>query len=37
MQMDIFKKCSQFTAAREAIAGRYYPYFIPLTAQVGLI
>ena len=33
--MDIFAKCSEFTAAREAIAGGYYPYFIPLTANEG--
>ncbi|MGQ9832570.1 MAG: aminotransferase class I/II-fold pyridoxal phosphate-dependent enzyme [Candidatus Villigracilaceae bacterium] len=33
--MDIFAKCSQFTAAKEAIAGGYYPYFIPLTENEG--
>lgn len=33
--MDIFEKCSQFTAAREAIAAGYYPYFIPLTENEG--
>ena len=33
--MDIFEKCSQFTAAREAIAAGYYPYFIPLTENDG--
>ena len=33
--MDIFEKCGQFTAAREAIAAGYYPYFIPLTENDG--
>ena len=33
--MDIFEKCSKYTAAREAIAGGYYPYFIPLTENEG--
>lgn len=33
--MDIFEKCSKFTAADEAIAGGYYPYFIPLTENEG--
>ncbi|MGQ9553610.1 MAG: aminotransferase class I/II-fold pyridoxal phosphate-dependent enzyme [Anaerolineae bacterium] len=33
--MDIFAKCSEFTAAREAIAGGYYPYFIPLDDTEG--
>jgi 8-amino-7-oxononanoate synthase len=33
--MDIFEKCSQFTAAREAIAAGYYPYFIPLSENDG--
>ena len=33
--MDIFSKCSEFTAAREAIAGGYYPYFIPLEDTEG--
>ncbi|HTX92677.1 MAG TPA: pyridoxal phosphate-dependent aminotransferase family protein [Anaerolineales bacterium] len=33
--MDIFAKCSQFTAAREAAAAGYYPYFIPLTENDG--
>lgn len=33
--MDIFAKCSQFTAAKEAIAQGYYPYFIPLTENEG--
>ncbi|KAF0107620.1 MAG: putative 8-amino-7-oxononanoate synthase [Anaerolineaceae bacterium] len=33
--MDIFEKCPKFTAAKEAIAGGYYPYFIPLTENEG--
>lgn len=33
--MDIFEKCLKFTAAKEAIAGGYYPYFIPLTKSEG--
>jgi 8-amino-7-oxononanoate synthase len=33
--MDIFTKCTQFTAAKEAIAAGYYPYFIPLTENEG--
>jgi 8-amino-7-oxononanoate synthase len=33
--MDIFEKCSKFTAAKDAIAGGYYPYFIPLTENEG--
>ena len=33
--MDIFEKCSQFTAAREAMAAGTYPYFIPLTENDG--
>jgi 8-amino-7-oxononanoate synthase len=33
--MDIFDKCSKFTAAKEAMAGGYYPYFIPLTENEG--
>src|SRR5512136_269742 len=28
--MDLFEKCRQFTIAREAIAGGYYPYFTVL-------
>jgi 8-amino-7-oxononanoate synthase len=28
--MDLFDKCNQFTIAREAIAGGYYPYFTVL-------
>ncbi len=33
--MDIFKKCSEFTIAREAIEMGIYPYFIPLTENEG--
>jgi len=33
--MDIFEKCSRFTAAREAISAGYYPYFIPLSENDG--
>ncbi len=33
--MDIFEKCSQFTAAKEAQAAGIYPYFIPLTGNEG--
>ena len=33
--MDIFEKCSQYTTARDAIKGGYYPYFIPLTENEG--
>jgi len=33
--MDLFEKCGQFTEAREAIAGGYYPYFIPFTDNEG--
>lgn len=33
--MDIFEKCHQFTAAKEAIQGGFYPYFIPLTGNEG--
>ncbi|MCS7011127.1 MAG: aminotransferase class I/II-fold pyridoxal phosphate-dependent enzyme [Anaerolineales bacterium] len=33
--MDIFEKCSQFTAAKEAMATGLYPYFIPLTESEG--
>jgi 8-amino-7-oxononanoate synthase len=33
--MDIFEKCFSYTAAREAIASGYYPYFIPLTGNEG--
>ncbi|MCS6906867.1 MAG: pyridoxal phosphate-dependent aminotransferase family protein [Anaerolineales bacterium] len=33
--MDIFEKCAQFTIVREAVAGGYYPYFIPLSENEG--
>lgn len=33
--MDIFAKCYEFQRAREAIAGGYYPYFIPLSENEG--
>jgi 8-amino-7-oxononanoate synthase len=33
--MDIFEKCPNFTAAREAMAGNYYPFFIPMTDNEG--
>ena len=33
--MDIFAKSTEFTAARDAIAGGYYPYFIPLDDTEG--
>ncbi len=33
--MDIFEKCRQFTAAKEAIAQGFYPYFIPLDENEG--
>ena len=33
--MDLFEKCYGFTAAKEAIAGGYYPYFIPLSDTEG--
>lgn len=33
--MDIFEKCLNYTTAREAIAGGYYPYFIALTENEG--
>lgn len=33
--MDIFEKCHNFTAARQAIKEGYYPYFIPLTENEG--
>jgi 8-amino-7-oxononanoate synthase len=35
MIVDIFAKCYGFTEAKEAIAGGYYPYFIPLTDNEG--
>jgi len=33
--MDLFDKCYGFTAAKEAMAGGYYPYFIPLSETEG--
>ena len=33
--MDIFKKCIEFTAAKDAIERGVYPYFIPLTETEG--
>ena len=33
--MDIFKKCSEFTAVKVAIQEGYYPYFIPLAESEG--
>jgi 8-amino-7-oxononanoate synthase len=33
--MDLFDKCSEFTIAKEAEEGGYYPYFIPLTESEG--
>jgi 8-amino-7-oxononanoate synthase len=33
--MDIFEKCTGFTAAKEAMAIGMYPYFIPLTENEG--
>ncbi len=33
--MDIFEKCFNFTAAKQAIKEGYYPYFIPLTENEG--
>jgi 8-amino-7-oxononanoate synthase len=33
--MDIFEKCFNFTAAKEAMSQGYYPYFIPLTENEG--
>jgi len=33
--MDIFEKCLKYTDAKDAIAGGYYPYFIPLTENEG--
>jgi 8-amino-7-oxononanoate synthase len=35
--MDIFQKCSEFTAAKEAIQAGFYPYFIPLTESEGTV
>jgi 8-amino-7-oxononanoate synthase len=33
--MDIFKKCSEFTYAREVMAMGFYPYFIPMEGHEG--
>ena len=33
--MDLFEKCTQFTAAKEAIREGYYPYFLPLEDTEG--
>jgi 8-amino-7-oxononanoate synthase len=33
--MDIFEKCFNFTAAKDAMSQGYYPYFIPLTENEG--
>jgi 8-amino-7-oxononanoate synthase len=33
--MDLFQKCHEFTAAKEAMAAGYYPYFIPLSETEG--
>jgi len=35
--MDIFAKTKEFTVAREAQEGGYYPYFIPLTESEGSV
>ena len=33
--MDIFEKCGQFTAAKEAVAKGLYPFFLPLAETEG--
>lgn len=33
--MDLFEKCKEYTIAKEAQEGGYYPYFIPLTENEG--
>lgn len=33
--MDLFDKCYEYHAAKEAIASGYYPYFIPLSENEG--
>lgn len=33
--MDIFEKCGQYTAAKEAIKAGIYPYFIPMAGNDG--
>lgn len=35
--MDIFDKCMEFTEAKEAIKGGYYPYFIAMNASDGTV
>lgn len=35
--MDIFKKCPEFTLAKEAMKAGIYPYFIPLSGNEGNI
>ncbi|MCC7353556.1 MAG: pyridoxal phosphate-dependent aminotransferase family protein, partial [Anaerolineae bacterium] len=32
---DLFEKCGQFTEARTAMAGGYYPYFLPMSETEG--
>ncbi len=33
--MDLFQKCFEYNAVKEAIKGGFYPYFIPLTDNEG--
>jgi 8-amino-7-oxononanoate synthase len=33
--MDIFDKCPEFTTARQAMKGGYYPFFIPMSDNEG--
>jgi hypothetical protein len=33
--MDIFDKCTDFTYAKEAMEGGFYPYFIPFSENEG--
>jgi len=33
--MDIFEKCRNFTAAKDAMERGIYPYFIPLNENEG--
>jgi 8-amino-7-oxononanoate synthase len=33
--MDIFQKCGEFTAAKDAMQAGFYPYFIPLAESEG--
>jgi 8-amino-7-oxononanoate synthase len=35
--MDIFQKCREYTAAKEAMKAGFYPYFIPLTENEGTV